>query len=367
MRTQLAFLSLVRPLRTTAPGAAAAVSTTAFAASAVGGSGVSGFALGPALGSMPGSRKRSRAVSDLRCAARSPKEPSGILIVNKPQNWTSFDVVNKVRATLEKYLRQHEAPTAASPPAGVGKSSSGSGAGRRSRRFRLRVGHGGTLDPLASGVLVLAVGAQYTRQLWEFQRGRKQYRATFKLGSATDTQDCTGEVIARSSFEHLREYDVEALNRLLQSEAFHGAIVQRVPAFSAVRVQGERLYDLARAGKADAIGELPSRTVYVFEARCEAFDARQGTGTLFVDCSGGTYIRTYIDDLGKALGTHAHMTSLVRLRVGPYALDDVSMPCLQTEKELSNPEKILSCLQAVSLTAPQPASSPVAKPPSSAA
>jgi tRNA pseudouridine55 synthase len=296
---------------------------------------------------MAGARKRLRAATSLRGTLPTSVSPRGILVVNKPPNWTSFDVVHKIRSVLERHLRQQE--TAAAPARANEEEAA---VCQRRRRFRLKVGHGGTLDPLATGVLVVAVGAEYTRRLGDLQQGRKQYRATFQLGAATDTQDCTGTVTEQSSFEHLRECGIDDLNRVLQSDTFNGSVLQQVPAYSAVRVQGQRLYQLARSGQTDALNELPTRNVTIFEARCEYFDGQQGTGTLFVDCSGGTYIRTLIHDLGRELGTHAHMTSLVRLRVGPYSLDDAEKPCLRTEEELSDPQRVLSCLRTEDLPSP---------------
>ncbi|KAF6005544.1 hypothetical protein CCYA_CCYA01G0010 [Cyanidiococcus yangmingshanensis] len=301
----------------------------------------------PLVSPMNGVRKRFRAATSLQGALPGATPPSGILVVNKPQNWTSFDVVNKIRSVLEKHLRQHETASVAAGPV---EASTKAATRHRDRRFRLRVGHSGTLDPLATGVLVLAVGPVYTRQLRDLQQGRKQYRATFQLGAATDTQDCTGQVLERSSYEHLKEYGVDEINRLLQSAAFTGKIMQQVPAYSAVRVQGQRLYELAREGRINSINELPSRTITIFEARCEHFDSQQGTGTLFLDCSGGTYVRTLIHDMGRRLGTHAHMTSLVRLRVGSYSLDESNEHCLRTVEELSDPERILACLQSTNVS-----------------
>ncbi|KAK4534780.1 hypothetical protein CDCA_CDCA02G0805 [Cyanidium caldarium] len=265
--------------------------------------------------------------------------PEGVLVVDKPSDWTSFDVVNKVRAVLSRHWRQQPSwPTQQAPQRPPIHKS-------RRKRQLLRVGHGGTLDPIATGVLVVAVGEVYTRRLGELQAGRKRYRAGFQLGRATDTQDCTGVVTEESSFAHLASNGYQQCCAMLASPLFTGTLRQRPPLYSAVRVRGRHLYDYARAGEADLLDEVPERTVTVYHIACTQWDAEQGTGTLELECSGGTYVRTLIDNLGRQLGTHAIMTWLQRTRVGPYTLCEEDGPVLRGATDLDDVPRILGALR----------------------
>ncbi|MBE6985666.1 MAG: tRNA pseudouridine(55) synthase TruB [Ruminococcaceae bacterium] len=200
---------------------------------------------------------------------------NGILIVNKPQDWTSQDVVSKLRGVF------HEK----------------------------RVGHGGTLDPMATGVLPVFFG-RATRAVEFFEHADKKYVATLRLGLITDTQDTTGNV-----FEN-RQVSVseEEIKRAL--EKFVGQIEQIPPMYSAIKIGGKKLYELARAGKEV---ERKPRRIEIFSLKAEHLEGNDWR--LFIHCSKGTYIRTLCHDIGIALGCGGCMASLVRTAAGVYDLD----------------------------------------------
>jgi len=221
---------------------------------------------------------------------------NGILNIDKPAGWTSHDVVAWVRRVL------HEK----------------------------RVGHAGTLDPMATGVLLVCVG-QATRVAEYLMGGEKVYRAEAQLGIATDTYDADGQVIATAAVPPLTADD---LRRALAG--FVGEIQQRPPAYSAIKQNGVPVYRKARRGETVVLAPRP---VTVYEIELLAWvsgpassqnDARQMTGsggsgprlTIDVTCGSGTYIRSLIHDLGQVLGCGAVLTGLTRLRSGPFALAD---------------------------------------------
>jgi tRNA pseudouridine55 synthase len=226
----------------------------------------------PARAERPGERRRV-----------SPDEPAGVVIVDKPAGWTSHDVVARVRRL----------------------------AGTR------RVGHAGTLDPMATGVLLVGVG-RATRLLGYLAAGSKAYLATARLGASTDTDDATGQILSRRP---AGELTAEQVSRALGG--FTGRISQRPPAFSAVKVAGRRSYVRARAGEEV---DLQPRQVTVH--RLTLLGVRRVDGELEVDldveCSAGTYIRAIARDLGAALGVGGHLSALRRTRVGAYTLDQAS-------------------------------------------
>ena len=207
--------------------------------------------------------------------------PDGLLIVDKPGGMTSHDVVARVR---------------------------------RLARTR-RVGHAGTLDPMATGVLVVGVG-KATRLLGHLALTEKEYSATIRLGQATDSDDADGAIVAATPADDVGDGELAAA-----VAALRGEIRQVPPAVSAVKVGGQRAYKLARAGDAP---RLEPRAVTVREFSVLA--VRRQAGLLDADvrvtCSSGTYIRALARDLGAALGTGGHLTRLRRTRVGPYREDD---------------------------------------------
>jgi tRNA pseudouridine55 synthase len=205
---------------------------------------------------------------------------SGLIIVDKPGEWTSHDVVAKMRRI----------------------------AGTR------RVGHAGTLDPMATGVLVIGV-EKATRLLGHLMLTEKEYRATIRLGVSTNTDDAEGEVTATASAAGVGEGEIRK-----GVEALTGAIMQVPPQVSAIKVNGQRAYKKARAGEEV---ELAARPVTV--SSFEVLDIRAAGDVIDVDavvvCSSGTYIRSLARDLGAALGgVGGHLTALRRTRVGPYDL-----------------------------------------------
>jgi tRNA pseudouridine55 synthase len=215
----------------------------------------------------------------------------GLLVIDKPPGSTSHDVVDHVRRAL----------------------------GTR------KVGHGGTLDPDATGVLVVGVG-RATRFLSYAQASPKRYSAGVRLGTTTSTQDASGEVLETASVEVSRDQVEDALG------ALRGAIEQIPPMVSAVRVDGERLYEKARRG--EEIQRKP-RSVTVYELILTGFSDDTAELTLDVRCSAGTYVRTLAHDLGLALGCGAHLASLRRTEAGGWsladavALSDVSLEALR--------------------------------------
>lgn len=176
-----------------------------------------------------------------------------------------------------------------------------------------RIGHAGTLDPLASGVLVVAVG-RATRLIEYVADADKAYLAEITFGIHTDTYDAEGRVVAQADASRLTRDRVER-----GLGPFRGVIEQRPPAHSAISVGGKRLYQLARAGQQV---EAPTRRVEI--TSLELREWQPPAATVFVECSKGTYIRSLAHDLGQTLGVGAHLSALVRTRVGRFSLDDAT-------------------------------------------
>jgi tRNA pseudouridine55 synthase len=205
---------------------------------------------------------------------------SGLVIVDKPQGLTSHDVVARIRRL----------------------------AGTR------RVGHAGTLDPMATGVLVIGV-EKATRLLGHLALSEKEYSATIRLGQATDTDDAEGQVIAETSAAGVSEASLEAA-----VSGLTGEIEQVPPGYSAIKVAGKRAYRLAREG---VVPELAARNVTVtdFTVLAVRRDGDLVDVDVTVTCSSGTYIRALARDVGRALGVGGHLTALRRTRVGPYEIE----------------------------------------------
>jgi tRNA pseudouridine55 synthase len=203
----------------------------------------------------------------------------GILLVDKPAGWTSFDVVNYVRrivATAED-----------------------------KRPKQIKVGHTGTLDPFATGLLVLLIGKDYTRRAGEFSKLDKTYEVTMKLGQTSTTGDPEGEI------SHVSGNQPTATEVQTALKKFVGTIEQTPPAYSAIKVNGQRAYKLARAGKEVKI-EPRQVTINSLELTNYTYPEVKFTA----DVSSGTYIRTLVEDLGQALGTGAYTIALRRTQVG---------------------------------------------------
>ena len=204
-----------------------------------------------------------------------------VLYVNKPLHWTSFNLVNKLRWKLQKTLKMKH----------------------------LKVGHAGTLDPLATGVMILCTG-KATRLIESFQYQTKEYVATLELGATTPSFDLELEVDATYPTAHItRELVDEVIPR------FTGEIWQVPPVYSAVKVDGKRAYDYAREGQKV---ELKPKLLVIDEI--EVLDFALPLLKIRVVCSKGTYIRALARDIGQALGSGAHLTALERTRIGEVRL-----------------------------------------------
>jgi tRNA pseudouridine55 synthase len=207
---------------------------------------------------------------------------NGIIIIDKPQEWTSNDVVSRLRRVFNTR----------------------------------RIGHGGTLDPMATGVLPVFVG-RATRGVEFFEHAEKVYEATLRFGLTTDTEDITGKTITECEV-HLTEEDLLAV-----LPKFRGDILQVPPMYSAIKVNGQKLYDLARKGREV---ERQPRPITIHELELLAFSGSEAR--LRVRCSKGTYIRTLCKDIGEALGCGGCMAALRRVEAGEYTLEG-SIPLRQ--------------------------------------
>ena len=236
----------------------------------------------------------------------------GIVIVDKPQDWTSQDVTARLRRVFNTR----------------------------------RIGHGGTLDPMATGVLPVFVG-RATRGVEFFEHAEKTYETVLRLGLTTDTEDITGTVLTETKVSVTEEQIAQTL------EAFRGEIMQIPPMYSALKVNGQKLCDLARKGKSV---ERQPRPITIHELTL--LERGENTLRLRVRCSKGTYIRTLCKDIGEALGCGGCMEALRRVSAGEYTIDEAGP--LQELLETENPGKYLRGVDtmfrnypAVTLTANQ--------------
>lgn len=211
-----------------------------------------------------------------------------ILSFNKPYGWTSFQVVSKVRSAISKKLHVK----------------------------KIKVGHAGTLDPLATGVLIVCTGKS-TKLIDELQSHTKEYIATLKLGAATPSYDKETEEYAVYPTEHISKELVETV-----LQRFIGTIEQTPPEYSAVKINGKRAYEFARKGKSV---ELKPKTLVIDSI--ELLECNFPEIVIRVVCSKGTYIRALARDIGRELQSGAYLTGLVRTRIGEYKIDE----CLDPE------------------------------------
>lgn len=207
-----------------------------------------------------------------------------ILLMNKPLTWSSFDVVNKVRVMLRAHL-------------GIKK---------------IKVGHAGTLDPLATGLLVICIG-KATKRIEEFMGQDKEYVAGITFGGITPSFDLETEIEGGYPTQHITE---DLIREKLT--AFMGTQLQRPPVFSAIRVDGRRSYKNARSGNEDI--KIPKREITIHELELIEFIGT--TAIVRVVCSKGTYIRSFANDLGKSLNSGAHLSSLQRTANGNLSVED---------------------------------------------
>lgn len=214
-----------------------------------------------------------------------------ILYFDKPYEWSSFDVVNRVRGAICRFLKQK----------------------------KLKVGHAGTLDPLATGVMIICTG-KATKRIEELQYGVKEYVATMQLGATTPSFDMEHPVDTTYPTDHInRELIEETLKK------FMGEIWQIPPVYSAIKVDGKRAFDYARKGK-DV--ELKPKLLVIDEIEILEFDQEKMLLTIRVVCSKGTYIRALARDIGEALNSGAYLTALRRTRVGDVRIEQ----CLKIEE-----------------------------------
>ncbi len=206
-----------------------------------------------------------------------------VLLVDKPLTWTSFQVVNKLRWEIRQAFQIK----------------------------KIKVGHAGTLDPLASGLLVICTG-KMTKQIDTFQGQVKEYTGTFVLGSTTPSFDLETEINNTFPTEHITPHLIQETTK-----QFIGEILQYPPVFSALKKDGKRLYEFARAGETV---EIKPRTVNIQEFEITKID---GLNIGFrVVCSKGTYIRSLANDFGKALQSGAHLSALRRTKIGDFNVDN---------------------------------------------
>ena len=206
----------------------------------------------------------------------------GVLLINKPLEWTSFDVVKKSRNLLRSHFKVK----------------------------KIKVGHAGTLDPLASGLLVVCTG-KFTKRINEFQGQEKEYTGTFTLGATTPSYDLETEVDETFPITHIKDEDIQAAIK-----NFIGTNNQFPPVFSALKKDGERLYEKARRGEEV---QVDARQVHIHEFEITRIELPEID--FRVVCSKGTYIRSLAHDFGKALNSGAHLKALCRIRIGNFHLN----------------------------------------------
>jgi tRNA pseudouridine55 synthase len=208
-----------------------------------------------------------------------------ILLIDKPLQWTSFQVVNKLRWLIRKNF-------------GIKK---------------IKVGHAGTLDPLATGLLIICTG-KFTKRIQEFQGQIKEYTGTIMLGATTPSYDLETEIDQTFSIDHISEKIIHEA-----TSHFIGEIEQYPPVFSALKKDGKRLYEYAREGE---VVEINSRKITINEF--EITNIKLPEVDFRVVCSKGTYIRSLAHDFGKALNSGAHLTVLRRTKIGAFAVEDAT-------------------------------------------
>lgn len=227
----------------------------------------------------------------------NPFQEGKVLLIDKPLEWTSFGVVSKIRNLI---------------------------------RIK-KVGHAGTLDPLATGLLIVCTG-KFTKRINEFMAQEKEYTGTFTLGATTPTYDLESEPVNFKPVEHLTE---EQLHK--STAAFTGEIMQVPPAHSAIKVDGKRVYELARQGKEV---KLEPRKLFIKEFSITKIE--MPVIHFKVVCSTGTYIRSLANDYGEAVGCGAYLSSLRRTRIGEFSVDDaMTIPAFEEEIKKSKENQSL--------------------------
>ncbi|MEC8610425.1 MAG: tRNA pseudouridine(55) synthase TruB [Bacteroidota bacterium] len=221
------------------------------------------------------------------------------LLINKPLGWTSFDVVKKIRNTLKPQLD--------------GK--------------KLKVGHAGTLDPLADGLLIICTG-KYTKKIHKFQSLEKEYTAEFTLGATRPSYDLETSIDKQYPIKHITAEMLYAAANMLT-----GDILQRPPIYSAIKQNGKRLYELARKGENV---NIKKRIVHVYEFEITNIDLPKVSAR--IRCSKGTYIRSLADSFGKKVDSGAYLSQLTRTKIGSYKLEQaIDIETFTESIEQSNP------------------------------
>lgn len=218
-----------------------------------------------------------------------------ILLIDKPKKWTSFSVVKKIRYLITQKTKK-----------------------------KLKVGHGGTLDPLASGLIIIATGKK-TKELEKFQTDTKEYIATIKLGATTPSFDLETEINQTFSTDHIT---IDLIKETLTN--FLGKQLQTPPIFSAKRINGKRAYVSARQGKEI---KLEPKEIELFDI--EMLDFNDNTLKIKVHCSKGTYIRSLANDIGKSLNSGAYLADLVRTKSGIFSIEN-AISIDEFQKKLDN-------------------------------
>lgn len=225
--------------------------------------------------------------------ATNPFEAGKVLLINKPLRWTSFDVVRKIRNLI---------------------------------RIK-KVGHAGTLDPLATGLLIVCTG-KFTKKINEYMAREKEYTGTITLGTTTPTYDLESEPVNQQPYNHITREAIEAA-----TAQFRGDIMQVPPIHSAIKKDGKRVYEMARRGQDVQLDPRPV-TIHAFEI----VHVELPLVSFRVVCSTGTYIRSLANDFGAALGCGGHLSSLCRTRIGEFLLED-AMTVQQFEESLQHQDQ----------------------------
>ena len=218
-----------------------------------------------------------------------------VLLINKEINWTSFDVVKKIKNLLKEKFRFK----------------------------KIKVGHAGTLDPLATGLLVICTGKS-TKMISEIQNQKKEYTGELTMGATTPSYDLETEIDHRYDISNISEKDISSKTKL-----FIGEVSQKPPIFSAIKVKGERLYEKARRGEKINIKKRKI-TVYNFKLTKILLPKIH----FIIECSKGTYIRSIAHDFGKSLNNGAHLSKLIRTKIGEFDLKDAKS-IIEFENELN--------------------------------
>ncbi len=218
-----------------------------------------------------------------------------IILIDKPLEWTSFQVVNKLRWHIKKTFNIK----------------------------KIKVGHAGTLDPLATGLLIICTG-KFTKKITEYQAQTKEYTGTITLGATTPSYDLETEIDKTYSISHLSDSLIQETTK-----KFIGEINQKPPIFSAIKKDGKRLYELARKGKTT---KIESRKVTVLDF--EITNIQLPNVDFRIVCSKGTYIRSIANDFGKALNCGGYLSKLRRTKIGNFSVDKALSPLEFIEKEL---------------------------------